>query len=298
MAQTAPRHAHDHRHAAAPPIADLRGVVDELIEAGRDEIVELDLADRPLTGERRADADAEHRAFGERRVDRSDRRTPSAAAGAAETRCRSCRRRPRRRRTRAGRRAARRRRRASPPRETSCPWGRTAAPASTIVRQVLDAGGRPDRLQRISGSSTSTCARGGSSANTPAPASAGIRPRRVDDRARLRLDDRFGLALEPVEIARVDDAVVPQPRRVRGNRIARRPVLVQLAIGVALLGQRRIVPGRLRILARGTACRRDARGRTCASRRARSARARRRRARARPPTRTPPQSRRDRCRRS
>ena len=69
VAQPAPRHAHDHRHAAAPAIADLRRVVHELVEAGRDEVVELDLADRPLPGERRADADAEHGAFGERRVD-------------------------------------------------------------------------------------------------------------------------------------------------------------------------------------------------------------------------------------
>jgi hypothetical protein len=54
---------------AAPAVADLRGVVHELIEAGGDEVVELHLADRPLPGERGADADAEHRALGERRVD-------------------------------------------------------------------------------------------------------------------------------------------------------------------------------------------------------------------------------------
>ena len=54
---------------AAPPVADLRGVVHQLVEAGGDEVVELHLADRPLAGERRADADAEHRALGERRVD-------------------------------------------------------------------------------------------------------------------------------------------------------------------------------------------------------------------------------------
>ena len=54
---------------AAPAVADLRGVVHELVEAGRDEVVELHLADRPLARERRADADAEHRAFGERRVE-------------------------------------------------------------------------------------------------------------------------------------------------------------------------------------------------------------------------------------
>ena len=68
VAQPAPRHAHDHRHVAAPAIANLRGVVDELIESGRDEIVELHLADRPQPRERGADADAEHGALGERRV--------------------------------------------------------------------------------------------------------------------------------------------------------------------------------------------------------------------------------------
>ena len=69
MAQAAKRHPNDHRHGAAPAVPDFRGVVDELIEPGRDEVVELDLADRPLSGERRADADAEHGAFRERRVD-------------------------------------------------------------------------------------------------------------------------------------------------------------------------------------------------------------------------------------
>ena len=68
VAQAAPRHAHDHRHFAAPAIADLRGVVDELIESGGDEIVELHFADRPQPGQRGADAHAEHGAFGERRV--------------------------------------------------------------------------------------------------------------------------------------------------------------------------------------------------------------------------------------
>ena len=67
--QAAPRHAHDHRHLSSPSIADLRGVVHELIESRRDEVVELHLADRPLTGERRADADANHRALGDRRID-------------------------------------------------------------------------------------------------------------------------------------------------------------------------------------------------------------------------------------
>ena len=69
VAQPAPRHAHHHRHLAAPPVADLGGVVHQLVEAGGDEVVELHLADRPLAGQRRADADAEHRALGERRVE-------------------------------------------------------------------------------------------------------------------------------------------------------------------------------------------------------------------------------------
>ena len=67
--QSAPRHPHDHRNAAAPSVPDFGGVVDELIEPGCDEVVELDLANRPLPGERGADADAEHGALGERRVD-------------------------------------------------------------------------------------------------------------------------------------------------------------------------------------------------------------------------------------
>jgi hypothetical protein len=54
----------------------------------RDEVVELHLADRPLAGERRADADAEHApsASGELMM---RRRTPRAAAAAAGTRCRT-----------------------------------------------------------------------------------------------------------------------------------------------------------------------------------------------------------------
>ena len=69
MAQATPRHAHDHRHRTAPPVANLGRVVDELIETTRDEVVELHLADRPLTGKRRTDAHAQHAALGDRRVD-------------------------------------------------------------------------------------------------------------------------------------------------------------------------------------------------------------------------------------
>src|SRR6266516_97437 len=46
--QSAPRHPHDHRNAAAPSVPDFGGVVDQLIEPGGDEVVELDLANRTL----------------------------------------------------------------------------------------------------------------------------------------------------------------------------------------------------------------------------------------------------------
>jgi hypothetical protein len=41
----------------------LRRVVDELIEPGRDEVVELHFRDRTLAGDGRADGDAEDRVF-------------------------------------------------------------------------------------------------------------------------------------------------------------------------------------------------------------------------------------------
>jgi hypothetical protein len=72
MPQTAPRHPDHHRGAvrrASPPVSHFGRVVDQLIEAGRDEVVELHLADRSLPGDRRADTDAQHGTFAERRVD-------------------------------------------------------------------------------------------------------------------------------------------------------------------------------------------------------------------------------------
>ena len=69
MTEPAPRHAQHHRHRAAPAIADLGGVVHELVEAGRDEVVELHLADRTLARQRGADAGAEHGTLGQRRVE-------------------------------------------------------------------------------------------------------------------------------------------------------------------------------------------------------------------------------------
>ena len=55
--EATPRHANDHRDFAAPAVADLCGVVHELVEAGGDEVVELDLADRPETRESGPDTD-------------------------------------------------------------------------------------------------------------------------------------------------------------------------------------------------------------------------------------------------
>src|SRR5438034_9097392 len=69
VTQSAPGHAHNHRYAAAPPIPNLRGVVDELIESGRDEVVELQLADGPFSGQRSTDAHAEDGALGQGGVD-------------------------------------------------------------------------------------------------------------------------------------------------------------------------------------------------------------------------------------
>src|SRR5687767_12724371 len=69
VTESAPGHPYDHWHRPAPAIPDLRRVVHKLVESGRDKIVELQLADRPLAGQRRSDADAKDAAFRERRVD-------------------------------------------------------------------------------------------------------------------------------------------------------------------------------------------------------------------------------------
>ncbi len=69
MAQATPGHAHDHWHRTAPAIANLGGIVHELVEAGRDKVVELHLADRALTRKGGADTRAKHTTLGDRRVD-------------------------------------------------------------------------------------------------------------------------------------------------------------------------------------------------------------------------------------
>src|SRR6266568_6887349 len=69
MTQAAPWHAKDHWYRCAPPIMNFRRIVDELVESGGHEIVELNLADRSHSGERRSDTDADRRALRQNRVD-------------------------------------------------------------------------------------------------------------------------------------------------------------------------------------------------------------------------------------
>ena len=292
--QAAPRHAQHHRHGPAPAIADLRGVVHQLVEAGRDEIVELHLADRALAGERGADARADHRSFRERRVQDPRAEFLRAADAAAGTRCRSCRRRPRRRRTLAA--SARS---ASPtPIITASrnvlPFGSSGAlaRAAGAAASSRSPRGRPDRAPR------SARARG-SPASTPAPASSGAghgasitarASRSTSASASLRIAFEVAAAGSRLR-ATSRAAYIAIGSRADQNAYSSR-------FGVALLGQRRIVPRRLRVLAEiqhvvvvrvaahAHADQLDQR-RTLAVR-----------ARARRPRRTPPRSRRDRCRRS
>ena len=242
MAQPSPRHPHDHRDRSAPAVADLRGVVHELVEAGRDEVVELDLADRPLPGERRADADPENRAFGERRV-----QDPIAEF------------------------------REERPQQQEC----IAVLAADVLSVHEDAriGGKSiaqaqhDRFEkspsfRIEGRTRlrpqqhvgdETLARVGLQHLDPAarrlvredalPGAFARGPRRGDDLLRFLLDQGLRLRLEAIEIALGQDLFGLQPRGVRRDGIALRPELVEPAVRVAGLEERRILPGDRRLLA-------------------------------------------------
>jgi hypothetical protein len=57
------------RRAAAVAIAQRGRLVDDLIEAARDEVGELHLGDRAVAAQRRADADADDRRLGDGRID-------------------------------------------------------------------------------------------------------------------------------------------------------------------------------------------------------------------------------------
>jgi hypothetical protein len=69
VAEPAPRHADDHGHGRAPAVADLGRAVDELVEAGSHEVVELHLADGPLAREGGPDAHPEHTTLRQGRVE-------------------------------------------------------------------------------------------------------------------------------------------------------------------------------------------------------------------------------------
>jgi hypothetical protein len=142
LAQPAPRHPDDHRHRGAPPVADLGRVVDELVEPGGDEVVELHLADRPEAAQGGAHTGAEHGALGERRVEDPVAETlgeqrPQQQEGVAVV----GRPRPRRRRRPARRPARRRPPRASPPRGRSGRRGRRAARARPAAARGAPGGG-------------------------------------------------------------------------------------------------------------------------------------------------------------
>ena len=67
----AARRAHDdrHRRPATVPVTQRRGLIDNLIEAARDEVGKLHLGDGPVAAQRRPDADADDRRFRDGRVD-------------------------------------------------------------------------------------------------------------------------------------------------------------------------------------------------------------------------------------
>ena len=63
------RQAHDEGHRSLGAVEALRGHVDDLIEAARDEVGKLHLDDRPPPQERAAHGDAHRSGLGDRRVD-------------------------------------------------------------------------------------------------------------------------------------------------------------------------------------------------------------------------------------
>src|SRR5258708_30367907 len=76
----------------------------------------------------------------------------------------------------------------------------------------------------------------------------GLGPRRIDQGAGLRVDDRGGVLLETLDVRGADDRAGLKLRGVQRDWIARRPVVVELAIRVAV-ARRRIIPAELRVAA-------------------------------------------------
>ena len=242
VTQPSPRHPHDHRDRPAPPVPDLRGVVDELVEAGRDKVVELDLADRALAGERRADADPQDPGLGEGRVQdpvselgeqrlqqqegipvfAADVLAVDEDAGIGGERVANA---EHHRFQKGLPLRVERRARLGPQQNVG------NQPPARLGFQDLDPAAR--RLVREDAS----------------PGGFRRRPRGGDDLLRLFFDERLDLGLEPIEVAFREDPFGFQPRRVRGNGIALRPEIVEPAVRVAGVEKRRIVPGNRRLLA-------------------------------------------------
>ena len=243
VAHAAPRHPHHHRHLAAPPVADLRGVVHELIEARCHEVVELHLADRTLPGQGRAHADPQYRAFGQRRIDdalaelfkQRAQQQEGVAVGATHVLAIH---------------------------EHS---GIGAQGIANTKRHGLEqrAAGlfeRGKRLQRWKQWRSRPGVAAGRLEHFDASPRGFIlddtyaRPVRLGPRfgnhpLRLRLDQRVGPLPQPPKLGAVDDLVGLESCGVPCDRIASRPELIQVRVGVAALVQRRILPRRRDVLA-------------------------------------------------
>ena len=241
MTQTAPRHAHDHRHPAAPPVADLRRVVHQLIEPGGDEVVELHLPDRPLPGERRADADAQDGAFRERGVDQAipelfeqrpqqqERIAIRAADILAEHEDAGI----------GGQRVPDARGDAFEKGGSATVEGRPWI--DLRQRRIPVDGSPPRRVEHLHAHPRRlVCGNAGAGEGR-------VGPIRGDHRHGLALDQRSDLSLPLVKVAIADDAVSPQPFGVSADGIARGPVGVGLTIRVPGIGGARVFPRRRRI---------------------------------------------------
>ena len=212
--------------------------------------------------ERGADADAEHGAFGERRIEDPIAELLEQRPQQQERVAVRCRRRPRRRRTRADRRAARRRPRASPLRETCCPFRSNGAPGSSggsagsasrqphLRIEHLDAHAR--RFARQHAVAGLRAAGHGASMTAWASSRRARRPRASGDRARR-------------------SSMSPRPRAApRTPGIGSRADQYAYSSGSRSPGRAAAdTPSRAAGPCRDRACRRGARGRTCACRRAR-----------------------------
>ena len=235
VTKSAPRHAQHERHRAAPAIANLRGVVDELIEAGGDEVVELNLADRTHSFERGSDANADRRPFRKNCVDHAlaviaqqrlekKKRVAILAANVFAVNEHAF--------IRAQRIADAEHHRFE--KRFSFRIERRRVFDFVWTRHSCLGDRRPARQECLA----HTLSR----REHAFVRERGIGPRRIDHRLRFAFHQLLGLALERLDVD-------TELRCVCRDRIARAPEFVQLAICVAAFAERRILPRRLRIFA-------------------------------------------------